>query len=111
MNKKFLWKLGIPFLALSIVAACGTDDGNDPVDDEAPLNQDEDNGGDNGGMMEEDEQDNGGMIDEGDQDNGGIMEEDDQDNEDGGEMTDDPEDDDLEEEFENQDDNGGTGIQ
>ncbi|WP_164218414.1 hypothetical protein [Virgibacillus sp. YIM 98842] len=93
MNKKLLLKLGIPFVALSIIAACGTDDGNDPADDEAPLIEDDDGAPLN---PDEDNEGNGGMNDEQD---------------DAGEMTDDPEDQDLEEEFENQDGNGGTGNQ
>ncbi|GAB3789498.1 hypothetical protein [Virgibacillus kimchii] len=83
MSKKLLMKLGIPFIALSIVAACGTGDDMDPVDDEAPLIEDDD-----GAPLNPDE-----------------------DNEDGGEMSDDPQDNDLEEEFENQDGTGGTGVQ
>lgn len=41
MNKKLLLKLGVPFFALSLVAACGTDDDQDPVENEAPLEQEE----------------------------------------------------------------------
>lgn len=90
MNKKPLLKLGIPFIALSMIAACGTDDGNDPVDDEAPLIEDDD-----GAPLNPDD-DNGDMDGERDEP---------------GDMTDDPEDEDLEEEFDNQNGNGGTGNQ
>ncbi|MFA1822478.1 hypothetical protein ACDX78_20330 [Virgibacillus oceani] len=96
MNKKLLLKLGIPFLALTIIAACGTDgtdDEMDPADDEAPLIEDDD-----GAPLNPDE-DNGDMNgDRGDE-------------QDGGEMSDDPADNDLEEEFDNQDGNGGMGNQ
>jgi penicillin-binding protein 1A len=98
MNKKLLLKLGIPFVALTIIAGCGTDDGNDPVDEEAPLMEDDD-----GAPLNPDE-DNGDMNGDNGQDDGG-------DEQDGGEMTDDPEQDDLEEEFDNQDGTGGTGNQ
>jgi hypothetical protein len=99
MNKKLLLKLGIPFLALTIIAGCGTDDGTDdemdPADDEAPLIEDDD-----GAPMNPDDENgenNGGMNDEGDEDSGN--------------MTDDPQDEDLEEEFDNQNGTGGTGNQ
>lgn len=76
MTKKYLIKLGAPILALSLVAACGNNNDEDPIDDnapvedenpvdeapaedpmddeapltdenEAPLNQEDDNGNDN----------------------------------------------------------------
>lgn len=79
MSKRFLIKLGAPLIALSLIAACGTDDEPDPIEndeeaplapeDEAPLNQEDDNGnqnpaednGNNGdnGMMEDNENDDG----------------------------------------------------
>ncbi|WP_156290902.1 hypothetical protein [Oceanobacillus salinisoli] len=36
MRKNFLFKLGAPILALSLVAACGTDDEPDPIEEDAP---------------------------------------------------------------------------
>lgn len=65
MKKNFLIKFGAPVLALSLVTACGTDDNEDPVNEEAPLIQEDDNGEQN--EMEENnngdmnENDNGGM--------------------------------------------------
>ncbi|MDY7046465.1 MAG: hypothetical protein ACQEWU_20470 [Bacillota bacterium] len=59
MKKKLLVKFGAPVLALSLIAACGIDDDQDPVEDEAPLDQQEEDNiddnpaDDNGGMNEE----------------------------------------------------------
>ncbi|MFC4024997.1 hypothetical protein ACFOUV_14480 [Oceanobacillus longus] len=69
MKSKWLIKLGAPVLALSLVAACGTGNEEDPVqEEEAPLNQEEENGGMNEdeGLMEENNEfdenkDNNGM--------------------------------------------------
>lgn len=67
MKSKLLIKLGAPVLALSLIAACGTADNEEPADtNEAPLNQEDDNNnqnpaedggmnnGDDEGLMEED---------------------------------------------------------
>src|SRR5699024_11682424 len=52
-NNKWLLKIGAPILALTLVSACGTtnNDNNDPVEDETPI--EEDNNGDNNGDMNE----------------------------------------------------------
>src|SRR5699024_9656985 len=56
-NNKWLLKIGAPILALTLVSACGTtnNDNNDPVEDETPI--EEDNNGDNNGDMNENEGD------------------------------------------------------
>ena len=46
MTKKYLARLAVPVLALSLVAACGTtndDNDNNPADNEAPLEEDNGN--------------------------------------------------------------------
>ncbi|WP_067728581.1 hypothetical protein [Oceanobacillus damuensis] len=63
MKRKLLIKLGAPMLAISLVAACGTGNEQDPAENEAPLNQEED-----GGMMEDDGQ-NGDMNQQQPEDN------------------------------------------
>ena len=81
MKSKLLIKLGAPVLALSLIAACGTADNEDPADtNEAPLNQEDDNNnqnpvedgdmndGDNGGMNNGDE---GLMEEDGNTENNG----------------------------------------
>ncbi|WP_100009923.1 hypothetical protein [Lentibacillus sediminis] len=67
MKRKSLLKFGAPVLALSLMTACGTggDGGEDPAGNEAPMNQEDDNGADN--PMEE----NGGGEGNGDGMNGG----------------------------------------
>ncbi|MFD1852149.1 hypothetical protein [Oceanobacillus bengalensis] len=78
MSKRFLIKLGAPILALSLIAACGTDEEQDPIDeeaplapeDEAPLNQEDDNNDTN--PAEEDGAGDGLMDEEGINGNGDI---------------------------------------
>lgn len=61
MQRKWLIKIGASILALSLVAACGTDDQEDPVgEDEAPLNQEEDNPDMNGENQDDPQLDNDG---------------------------------------------------
>lgn len=39
MKRKWLIKIGAPVLALSLISACGNDDNEDPIGDETPQNQ------------------------------------------------------------------------
>lgn len=54
MKSKLLIRLGAPVLALSLVAACGTDNEQDPVEDNAPMEPTEENGENQDNMMEDD---------------------------------------------------------
>ncbi|RKQ34351.1 hypothetical protein [Oceanobacillus halophilus] len=76
MNKKYLFKLGAPILALSLVAACGNDDDPDPIEDDAPV-EDEAPDGENGDteapLTDEDE---APLNQEDDNGNENIMEDD-----------------------------------
>lgn len=58
MERKILLKFGAPILAISLLAACGTNDGQDPAEneEEAPLNQEDDNNNQNPA-----EEEDGGM--------------------------------------------------
>ncbi|WP_210095885.1 hypothetical protein [Oceanobacillus polygoni] len=57
MKSKLLIRLGAPVLALSLIAACGTGNDRDPVEDDAPLDPTEENQDIQDDMMEEDNPD------------------------------------------------------
>ncbi len=86
MKSKLLVKLGASAIALSLIAACGTDDNQDPAEDEAPMQEQENNNDqpadDNGGANENDQElqdeDNGNTNG-----NGDMMEDQDKQNEEG----------------------------
>lgn len=61
MQRKWLIKIGAPILALSLVAACGMNNEEDPAgEDEAPLNQEEDSPDMNGDNQDDPQLENGG---------------------------------------------------
>lgn len=61
MQRKWPFKIGASILALSLVAACGTDNQEDPAgEDEAPLNQEEDNPDMNGDNQDDPQLENDG---------------------------------------------------
>ena len=66
MANKWLLRFGSSILALTLITGCGTADDTD-VNDEAPLNQEDDNNNEN--MMEN--EDNGGNGGNGNNGNGG----------------------------------------